>query len=52
VSATSRSSRTARGEGFDAKHVSEKPQHAKKTVTELMQAVLPAEPPTQTACAA
>jgi transposase len=37
-----------RGEGFDAKHVSEKP-HAKKTVTERMQAVLPAAPPTQTA---
>ena len=38
-----------RVEGFDAKHASVKP-HAKKTVKELMDAVLPAATQTMTAC--
>ena len=38
-----------RDEGFDAKHASVKP-HAKKTVKELMDAVLPATTQTMTAC--
>ena len=38
-----------RDAGFDAKHVSVKP-HAKKTVKELMDAVLPATPQAMTAC--
>jgi transposase len=38
-------------EGFDATHVSVKP-HAKKTVKELLDAVLPAAKQTMSACAA
>jgi hypothetical protein len=38
-----------RDEGFDAKHISVKP-HAKKTVKELIDAVLPASTQKMTAC--